>query len=201
MISKKTKIKSQGEIFGIALLFVVIIIGIIVYSQIKNIKSSDETNLQQQGEYKILAESSLNALLKSSTGCEVERGRDSLKDLINYCLENEYSGIDPEIECDGVTEPACQYVKDYLNESLMIIFNSSKGVAIIPYEVNLDIPANNLSLMANQKFTNLGTFKHKDTILTEDNRRRLGYKRAPSGLISWATAQRAIEFELYLYYR
>lgn len=195
--------KSQGEIFGIALLFVVILIGFIVYAKIQSVSDLNDVDLQKQGEYKILAEGSLNTLLKVSTGCMVERNKDSIKDLINFCLENEYSGSDVDIECESPigTVPACEYALDFLNESLYLIFNSTVGVGVIPFELIVDIPANKRSLLFNKSRTNFGQIKYKGVEVNESSWRKLEYKRESSGLISWRTAQRDVEFELYLYHR
>ena len=199
---QNSKKKSQGEIFGIALLFVIIIIGVIIYGKIKMINDTSKIDLLQEGEYKILSEGALSAVLKMSVGCEVERGRDSVKDLINFCLENEYAGIDPSIECENGEEKfACAYVVDILNNTMKLVFNSSEGVAMIPYELKLDIPSNQRALLANKTFTNFGSYKYRGEVIDYDNRRRFGFKRAPSGLISWASSQRSVEFELYLYYK
>ena len=195
------KKRSQGEIFGLALMFVVIIIGIIVYAKIKAINGLDEENIKVEGEYKILAEGTLNTVLKVSTDCYVERNKDSLKDLINFCLANEYSGMDAQITCDGDTKDSCGYAKKILNDTMYKLFNSSEGIGNIPFELKMDIPANNETLLSNITFTNFGDFKYKGQIINNSNRKKFRYKRAPSGLISWPTAQRAIEFELYLYYR
>jgi hypothetical protein len=193
--------KSQGEIFGIALLFVVILIGVIVYAKVKSVSDLNDVDLQAQGEYKILAEGTLNTLLKTSTGCTVERDKDSVRDLINYCLENEYSGEDVPIDCDTGEVMACSRVLNFMNESLYLVFNSSKGIGYIPFELRLDVPANSRSIFFNESRTNLGDFYYRGTQVNDSTRRKLGYKRESSGLISWRTAQRDVELELYLYYR
>jgi len=193
--------RSQGEIFGIALMFVVIIIGVLVYGKYAMLDGNDDVDILQEGEYKILAEGALNTILKMDIGCEVERGRDSVKDLINFCLENEYSGIDPEVKCEDGRFLSCEHAVNILNDTLFEVFNSTKGIGMIPFELSLDIPANSRSLLFNQSFTNFGSFKLGNRVVTSDNYRKLGYKRAPSGLISWSSSQRGVEFELYLYYR
>lgn len=195
--------RAQGEIFGIALMFVVIIIGVIVYGQIKALNNTSSSDLQQEAEYKILAEGTLNTVLSMSTSCEVERNRDSLKDLINYCLENEYSGVDPYVECnDGYEGPACAHAVEILNETTFALFNSSDAkIGEIPFELKVDLPANKNSILSNVTLTNFGQFKYKNQTIDYENYRKIGYKRAPSGLITWSTAQRNIEFEFYMYYR
>lgn len=201
---KKRKL-SQGEIFGVALLFVVIIIGFLVYVKIKSVSGFENENLKQEGQYKILAEGTLNTLMKGSTGCFVEHNRDSLKDVINFCLENDvYPSYDPEIECDDGFHDACAYAIQLINESLFYLYNnteSSKGLANVPFEMHMDLPSNQNTFLSNKTFTNFDHFMYRNVVINESNRMRYGYKRAPSGLISWSTSDRNIQLELYLYYR
>ncbi|MDA3856365.1 MAG: hypothetical protein PF569_08970 [Candidatus Woesearchaeota archaeon] len=199
--------KSQGEIFGIALLFVVILIGVIVYAKIQSNSDLNDVDLQTQGEYKILAEGTLNTLLKVSTGCTVERNKDSVKDLINFCLENEGYGGDVEIGCDiegdGILEnfPSCAHALNFLNDSLYLIFNSSSGIGLIPFELIIDVPSYSNSIFFNESRTNLGDISYRGFEVNDSSRINLGYKRESSGRISWRTAQRDVNFELYVYYR
>lgn len=192
--------RSQGEIFGIALMFVIIIIGILVYAKIKALNPDRNEDLGQENEYKILAEGTLNTILDLSTGCYVERGKDRTRDIINYCLEYSFSGTDPIIECKGTTIQACKYSINSINTTLQTLFNDS-GVGKIPFFMSINIPANPNSLLSNKTLTNFGKVQISDTIITEENYRKNNYKRAPSGIKTWATAQRNVEFELYLYYR
>lgn len=195
------KKKSQGEIFGIALMFVIIIIGIIVYAQIKKLNPDNAGDELQEGKYKILSEGTLNTVVKLSTGCYVERGKDTVQDLINYCLENSFSGNNPRFRCSPTNQVyACDESIDILNDTISELFNNKLGG--IPYLLLIDTPANPTSRLHNKTITNFGSIQTPDgNIITEDNYRRLGYKRAPSGLKTWSTAQRNINFELYLYYK
>lgn len=196
------KKKSQGEIFGIALMFVVIIIGIIVYSQVKVLNPNRDADLQSEGEYKILAEGTLNTLLDASTGCYVEQGRDSVMDLVNYCLEFSFSKSDPEFICDNPIGEvkACSHFLSILNNNLNKLFNSEK-LGPIPFELKVEVPQNPNSVLNNRSITNFGNITLLQKNITLDNYRKEGYKRAPSGLKTWATAQRNVNFELYLYYK
>lgn len=201
---KKKHMKTQGEIFGIALLFVVIIIGIIVYSQYRALSNVSNENSQQNEEYKILAEGTLNTILKMSTGCKVEAKVDSVEKLIDYCLENDnfYSDIDPQIECSGITKNACAYSLYLLNTTLLHFFNdSSTAITNTPYKLVITIPANSNTFLSNKNISNLGSYNYKDTIINDTNLWDYGYKKAPSGEVSWATSERDIHFEFFLYYR
>ena len=202
--------KSQGEIFGIALMFVVIIIGILVYGKIQALHPNNNGNLETEGKYKVLAEGTLNSILKMSTGCEVERNKDRLVDLINYCIENSRSSYnDPSITCDVGNRGSCSYAIELLNESLFGFLNTSV-LGPIPFKMISYLDADSESLL-NFNLTNFGEFKYKNKILIENTHnpsfngeisyRKAGYNRAPSGVMAWATAKRNIDFELYLYYR
>lgn len=197
--------KSQGEIFGIALMFVVLIIGFFVYAKIQSVRGDRPVDLQQEKEYELLSESTLNTIKKVSTGCTISRDKDSMQDLINYCLENDYSNYDPEIECDIGTVGACEYAKEIINTTIFKMFftdeNNNASLVSIPFELKIDVLGNSNTRFSNITMSNFGLYEYKGKIVDDNTRRKLGYKRAPSGLIQWSTAQRNIQFELYLYYR
>jgi hypothetical protein len=202
----KKKSKSQGEIFGVALLFVIIIIGFIVFTQIKATKDFDNHDPKQEGKYEILAKGTLNTILKTSTGCYVERHSDSIKDLINYCLENDnyYADIDPEIQCGSETYNACEHAITLINYTLRNLYNDSDSpvsLGNIPYKMHMDLPSNQNTYLSNKTFTNLCDFEYKGNQICEEDLSKYGYKRVPSGLISFPTSDRNIKFELFLYYR
>ncbi|MFW6286166.1 MAG: hypothetical protein ACOC16_03515 [Nanoarchaeota archaeon] len=199
MIKKK---KNQGEIFGVALIFVVIVIGIIVFSQIKVITNVKNYDLDQEERYNILAQGTMDTMLKTSTKCNIERNRDSLKDLINFCIENSnyQMRIDPELMCDGSVEHACAYAKEMIDEILVDLYNNSK-IGYMPYQLNISIKDNTNTYFSNEGFTNLGTFKLYDQVIDTGNLNEYSYKRAPAGLKTWRTSSRDILFEFYLYYR
>jgi hypothetical protein len=201
MEGKKNMKKSQGEIFGIALLFVIIVIGILVYVQAKALNPDREEDLQEDAQYKLLAESSLRSIFEASTNCYVERGDDSLRELVNFCMEFSFSGSDPSFTCeDGTNIKVCEHVLETLNSSLYELYNTSL-LGPSPFELRLKVPANKNSILDNISLTNFADVKRGEELVTENNYRALGYKRAPSGLLAWATAQQEITAELYLYYR
>ncbi len=187
--------KNQGEIFGIALFFVIIIVGVILYGRIAAVRNLDEDLTQQEEKYKLLAEGTLNSLLKISTGCTVERDKDTLKDLINFCLDTSDPAADPEIVCDGTTRRSCTYSLQILEGSLLSLYNTSDNIGVIPYNLSVKLPDFPQSSL-NAEFNNFDTFN----ITSNIDRRKKGYKKAPSGRISWATSRRNVNFELYLFY-
>ncbi len=194
--------KSQGEIFGIALLFVIIIVGLIVYSQAKILNPENPVDEITEKKYNIIATGTLDSILELSTGCYVERGKDSLKDLINYCLENSYSGRDPLFNgCDWTDEDilACSKVKTILNDSLRGLFNED-SLGNIPYKFSISIERSPNSLLHNFTLTNFGTFQYYGETLTLDNYRKFKLRKADSGFSTWSTHQGPIMVELLLYY-
>jgi len=193
--------KSQGEIFGIALMFVVIIFGIIIYAKVVALNPDSQKDLVKESKYKILAEGTLNTILKQSTGCYAERNKDSLIDLINYCLYNhngEFARVD--ISCDTGIQDACTYPIKILNDSLINLYNNSNNY-MIPFYLTIYLDDYSKTSLSNVNITNFGDIKYKENLIMKDNYRKLGFSKAPSGLISVPTSYRNIDFELALYYR
>lgn len=195
--------KSQGEIFGIALMFVVIVIGILVYGKIKALHPDNSIDEKTLGKYKILAEGTLNSIIKLSTSCPIQRDQDKVLDLIDYCVENSYpSNPDPDVTCGEVEKPSCSYVKEIFNDSLNTIFNNS-NLGNIPYKLIVNLDADPTSIL-NFNLTNFGNVTFRGKVINETGKNSylsMGFKRAPSGLRTWATAKRNIDFQLYLYYK
>jgi hypothetical protein len=203
------KNKSQGEIFGLALIFVILIIGILIYAQFKKLNPDNSIDVEKEKKYQILAESTLSVILEMDSGCDVERKRSSVKYLINYCIENSFfSNEDPEIECrNGNTYLSCERSLKILNETLFEFFNSSYAISNVPFKLIIELPEDKNNIF-NTNLTNFGQFEFKGKKVVEKKLTpeeisyySAGYKRAPSGIITWATAKKNINFELYLYYR
>lgn len=204
------KKKSQGEIFGIALMFVLIVLGLITYSQFKALDPKRDEDSFAQEEYKLLAQTTLNTIMQSSTSCEVERGKDSIKDLINYCLRNSFGGPDPQIECEQITVGACSHVEQKIEQTLQKLFTTTQNqngddidplIGEIPYEFSIELPQESSAPLNGLQITNLGSFQYKNNIITQTNLRDFGYQRAPSGTFTFSTNYYEIYIDLYLYYR
>jgi hypothetical protein len=192
--------KSQGEIFGIALLFVVIIVGILVYSQYQALMPDRDEDVDRGEKYKLLAESSMDSVLSMSTGCYVDRGQDQLRELVNYCLEYSFVGEDSSFTCASGQVMACEHSKEVINTTLKTLFNSSE-IGPFPYFLIVRTPDNKNSLLHNTTMTNFGSYRFQGDLVGAENYTQYGFKRAPSGLKTWATAQGLVEMELYFYYR
>ncbi|MFW5704804.1 MAG: hypothetical protein ACOCXG_03080 [Nanoarchaeota archaeon] len=203
--------KSQGEIFGVALFFVIIVIGIIVFSQIKALQPEDQLQDMQEKKMKVISESALNSILDISTGCEVERGKDSLRDLIQFCVDYTFvnSGNDPEIKCGSQEKPSCEYSKEILNNTMNSLFNETK-LGYLPYRLTVFSDADS-TIYQGFNITNYDEenddepFQYGEKEINAesgpDSLRYYGFKRAPPGVKTIPTSQRSVTFELYLYYR
>lgn len=194
--------KSQGEIFGIALLFVIIILGIVIYGQYQASNPQRTVDAQKEGEYKLLAQSTLNSLKKMSTGCQIDSGTDSLEALITYCMDySRTQSTDQIITCSGVEKNSCSYAIEILNASLNSLFgNQSSVMGNIPFSLEISTPEYNHKVF-NGTYSNLDSFKLRDQDVSLDNYFRLGYKRVSSGKEVIPTQKRAVEMILSLYYR
>ena len=209
--------KTQGEIFGVALMFVLIVLGLIIYSQVKSLDPQREELSQQEEEYKILAQTTLNTLMKSSSGCVTRGDEDSVKNLINLCIDNSHNNGDTNVQCDNGPKMACEYAKELIKEKLDRFFNTTKSsstpsdeinplIGEIPFYISFELPEEqSFTLLHGFNYSNHKTFhKNAEELSFEDSEkelRKLGYKRAPSGLYTWATSKRELNINLYLHYK
>lgn len=188
-------------------MFVLLVLGIIIYSQIKALDPNRDVDLKIEEEYRLLAQTTLNTILKTSTSCSVERGQDSIQDLINYCLDMSFSsGSDPVLICDNGEEiGSCSYSKELINRTLLNLFGGNSTdfnlIGNIPYYFYIEIPQRVDNSYNDFYSTNFNRFTYRGQIVNETNLNSLKYKRAPSGLYAWATSQREVLVNLHLYYR
>ena len=193
--------KFQAEIFGVALFFVIILVGFLVFLKFSDLGNSSYEKKFNEDKYKILSSSTVNFILEKDTGCYVDKISNSVKNVINYCIQNSYKGSDEEIECKKENFKSCQHSIDLINKSLRDIY-SKDIVAEIPYRLEISVPDKKSNLLHNQNFTNLGEFKTiNGDNLTLENYRQKGYKRQSSGLINWITDRKQVKMVLYLYYK
>jgi hypothetical protein len=208
--NSKFNINGQGEIFGIALMFVVVIIGIIIFSQIKAISPDKDEQINTKTKYEILAQSSLETILKTSSGCNVDggSGEDTVQDLINVCLARSYGTNDVDAMCDidgdGFDDSIeiCKHSTDLLNDALYNVFNGSDAlIANIPFLLEIDLDSDTQTVLTTKNITNFGDFVYRGDIINLTNYRKYNFNKASSDLKPWATAQRDIKVVLALYYR
>lgn len=197
--------KAQGEIFGIALFFVVIIVGIIIYANISALQPDVEEDSFKSKQYEILSSDSLNALKKVSTGCEVERDKSSLEDVIRYCFDYARNKQDdPSIMCDSGEERACAYSFELLNDSLHSLFNanSSKAlVASIPFSLELDNSGFEHEVWHNRTITNVDDFGLSLDRSNSSFYLKKRYQRKNAGFDVITTGRRNVELTFDVYYR
>lgn len=209
--------KSQGEIFGIALFFVVIIVGILIYSQIKASDPLRDQDTQKNKKYSVLAESTVYTLLETSTGCSVTGDDDSLKRLIQYCVQESYGtngcvAITKKCQ-NGATVDVCDYGRKFLEKSLMTLFNSTKesnNASIvgksIPYKFTIQSDKFPNRCYGNVTVTNLGKLaimkNKKPIVLEEDKMLSIGFKRETSQFIAIPVpGNNNLNVELYVWYQ
>jgi hypothetical protein len=192
--------KSQAEIFGIALFFVILIIGVIVFTQVKALNPDDKLSEITDDKFRILSESSINSILGVSTGCEIFRGRDSLQDMITYCIDYSFTEPDPPITCSHGTFGACTHSQKVLNDTIKSVFGVNGTIGHIPYQMAIFSDEADFSVYKSLNFTNMKDYKGVDLLTNREYANR-GFKKAPPGLKILPTSQRGFTFELYLYHR
>ncbi len=200
--------KSQGEIFGVAMMFVIILIGFLIYAKYKAALPKDQEEDIRYLKYESLASSTIAAVLQESTGCFVERNRDSVKDLLRYCLINGYVGSDPTINCnidDHIkTKYACSYTEEIIGKALDYFFTEG-NIGTLPYNLTIEVPSNPYSLMHKVEITNIGslniTYGGKNITINETNLYEYFPNRASGEKYVLESPQGAIEFYFYIYYR
>ena len=201
--------KAQGEIFGVALFFVVIIVGIIIYANISALQPDMEEDSFKSKQYEILSSDALNGLKKMSTSCQIEQDKDSLEDLIRYCFSYASgSEDDPVIECqssDGGTETrrACEHSFELLNKSLHNLFDANTSEAIvapIPFSLELSNPDFEHEQWHNRTITNVGEFGLSLEREDDNFYLRQNYQRKNAGFDVITTGRRDVELNFNVYY-
>ena len=200
----KFNLKSQGEIFGVALLFVLILLGFLLYTQFK-----DDTNYDSKKDdsYKILADTTLNSLLKTSSNCYIKRSLGLVEDLVYQCIYDSFLyNSNPYYSCGSSNKNICSHSKDLINKTLLNLYNTSNfSIGPTPYELRVVINdysgSDNDFPFHNEIYTNFGSVTYLENVITKANYRKYKYKRVSSKPITFKTIAGDIEFELYLYYR
>lgn len=193
--------KSQAEIFGIALVFVVLILGVILYSQWNVLHESEELQDIRKEKYDKLAVSSLESALATDTDCDITRYQNSFENLIKYCLTHWETTSRPQINCGGHTEYACTYSLDLLNKTLNGFFNSSEFVNL-PFIFNIEVPRNSNHPLNNKTLTNFGNVKYRGNKVNKTNLYNYGFtNKATNGKYVIESTEGSIIFYLEIYYR
>ena len=183
--------KTQGEIFGIAILFVIIIIAVLIYAQIDNLTPKRDVVSFSQSQNKILVDGVLQTIMKVSTTCESERGKNSLEDLFEYCLKDLNSKI-------RGCENSCQNAVNYINTSLKNLFEN-KTIGEKLYFLEIDRKIDTQTGLKDINITNSKKIKFRGKDINFTQAQKLGFSKVPSSYT--ITAKRGIEFRLYILYR
>ncbi len=199
------KLKSQAEIFGVALMFVVLLVGVIIYSQYKAInpnKKSEKLQDLQQLKYEKLSNNLLNSLLATSTNCYFERNDDSLKGLMKHCLINTYGGGTATLKCaDGSLINTCDKSIEILSYLTNEVLNNSEFIQT-PYVLKLEVPQNHNHFFHNQTITNFGSLNISGDIINETNYFEKGFtNKELSNYYPFGSAQGNVLISLEIYYR
>ena len=194
--------RAQGEVFGIALFFVVLIIGIIIFATISSMSPDTEVDSFTQRQYSLLATDALNSIKKMSTECEIERGRNSVEDLMRYCFETARSvEDDPLVVCNGDERPACEYSLHLINESLHKFFGEDDALVVsIPFSLSFDAHFEH-EVYSNTTLTNVEDFDMSLDRSDSDHYLRRGYVRENAGFDIISTRRREVEFVFDVYHR
>lgn len=227
MNKSKYFLKGQGEIFGLALVFVLLIFGVIIYGQFKALEPTFNEDSITATKYKVLSENTISSLKKISTPCSVQTGKNTLSDLMRYCMEfsdqpDEVPLLDCNVDGNGVvTIPVCEYAFETLNTSIQTLLNEEEGIGEFPF--SLHIFANGLEHEmwheriitnindSNFQFTdilNLPLLVSSEKIQTISLNRskqnyylKKGFSRVNAGKDELTSGRKSLEFELNIYYR
>lgn len=198
--------KSQGEVFGIALFFVVLIVGIIIYSNVQLLQNSQSDDSFESRQYELLSADALNALKKMSTSCPVEQNKDSLEDLIRYCFDYASTpSSDPTITCEGgVERNACEHSFMILNKSLQRLFKNTSEealVAPVPFSLFITNPEFEHVIWHNKTISNVEDFGLSLNRSEDNFYLRKQYNRENAGFDIITTGRRSVELTFDVYYR
>jgi hypothetical protein len=226
-MNKKNYSKSgQGEIFGLALVFVLLIFSVIIYGQIQASKPTFNEDSLTTTKYKILSENTISSLKKISTPCSVQTGKNTLSDLMRYCMEfADNTQHDPELQCDlgngDVDVPICTYAFETLNKSIQGLLTKNGGIGEFPF--SLHIFANGLEheIWHERVITNINDtdtrsslglslplfISSKEIDYISMNRsepnyyQNQGYSRVNAGKDELTSGSKSLDFELNIYYK
>ena len=190
--------KSQGEIFGLALIFTILIIGFLIYSKF-SVGTNKDIIEEKQREYNDLSYSYLNSILEIST-LNLEDGTYlSVKDLIKHCLYQTYFDTDVAYLSNGLD--SCEEQQKTIENSLENLFGKNNfNLGPTPYMFKTYVEKNPNSVLHNLTITNFGEIEYDNTTITESNYRKWGFLRANSREI-FDSSQGIVEINLYLYFK
>ncbi|MCH8519537.1 MAG: hypothetical protein LAT82_02175 [Nanoarchaeota archaeon] len=208
-IKFKFSSKSQGEIFGIMLFFVILVLGFFLYSEFRSVYTVQSQNEILISENEIIAQSMIEHLKTLRVDCYRTRTLDGVR-LLNLCVDN--TGLTQRshnITCES-TSPSfelevCSTFLNLMNSSLHLLFNGTTDNEPLhsPKAFTLRvIPSNDIRYShLNVTMDNLQEYDLSLNISEENYYLRRGYSRVSSEFQNIPTNQGRFEFELSFYYR
>lgn len=194
--------KSQGEIFGVMIFFVLLILGFYFYSQFQAVYSVDEQNSVLQAETEILVESVMQHIKTTEIQCYSNRGLDGVE-LLQRCVDNTGTAFsEHNISC---TTPSyevevCQAFTNMINSSLHQLFNGSSSQNPLHSSrafVFTIIPSNDVRYShLNKSFDNLDTYNLSLNSSESNYYLKEGYSKISTDFQNIPTNQGRFEFEL-----
>lgn len=200
--------RSQGEIFGIMIFFVLIIVGFLLYSQFKIIYSVEEQDIILESEYKLLADSVTQQIKNSQIKCFRDSQIDVIE-LLDYCVENTGLSFDEyTLNCPppiSASINTCQAFRNVINDSLYAFFNGTSSIPPIhsskPFTFTV-IPSNDIKYShLNVTFSNLKDFNLSTNPTDSNYYLREGYSRISNDLENIPTNQGSFELEFSFYHK
>ena len=188
--------KSQAEIFGLALFFVILFLAIIIFSAVSSKKDTYLT-YQKDLEFDLLGTNTLEALLQKDVNCEISRSNNNLRELLRICVRDP----DETLTCQSGQKNPCQYAKEILKNSASKLFEKSDAVLVnVPYQLTLQLKEDK-NHKVNFNITNLKKYKYLNkTRITRRNYRSYKFQRKTS-TSSIKTTKRQLNVFLEIFYR
>lgn len=202
-MNKITK-KSQGEIFGIMIFFVLLVLGFFLYSQFKIVYTAEEQDIILENEYKILVDSTMQHIKNSKISC-FNNDEISNIDLLNYCVENtgiSFSTYTIDCSPQPYVIETCQTLLNNINASLHELFNGTSPLhSQKPFEFKI-IPNNDVKYShLNVTLSNLNSFNLSTNSSNPNYYLRKRYSKISSDFENIPTNQGKFEFELSFYHK
>lgn len=194
--------KSQGEIFGVMIFFVLLILGFYFYSQYQAVYSVEEQDSVFKAETEILVNSVMEQVKRTEIECFTNRGFSGV-DLLQSCVDNTGSAFSEyNISCTNPvhTIEVCEAFTNMINTSLYEFFNGTNGNPAIhssrPFYLQI-IPSSEIRYShLNKSFDNLEANNLSLNTSSDNYYLRKGYSRISVDLQNIPTNQGKFEFEL-----
>lgn len=206
-LSKKYFSKSQGEIFGIMLFFVILILGFLLYSEFRTVFTVQQQDAILLSEGEIIAQSMIEHLKTIRIECSEDIITDGRR-LLNLCVD--HTGLlqrehNTTCHIQNLEIEVCSTFLNVMNSSLYSLFNGTSqsqplhSSKIFTLRV---IPSNEIRYShLNVTLSNLHDHDLSLNSSESNYYLRRGYSRVSSEFQNIPTNQGGFEFELSFYHR